>query len=551
MNYADSEWEESYFPLYASSGVVSLYGTSNLPMHTINEPLTVVIAMASGKGSLQADNRTYELEEGSVVLLPAHCQASLIMDRQESLHAYMLKISTQEKLLPHRSEAVMQRSEMTSRRHVRCHLYEPTIVAKVEELYVHRSPADEVRHVRNQLLLHEIILSLLERDEAKYRANEQPSMERSIAYMENNFSNKISREQLAAYAGISRSHYSILFRQHTGFSPSDYLTRLRVHRAIELLMTSSGTLREIALKVGYRDEFYLSRRFKQLTGAAPSGYNPGSIPRVAVVLIPYASHLLLLGLEPAVTISDQSTYVHTAGLKKPESMIFIDAESTVDQMKSVLLANKIELIIAARQHLQGMGLTPEQLRAVAPVIEIPWMEIGWKEQLRLIAKAVRRSEQAERWLAAFEQEERAARLAVQHSAVAEECVTIFVLRPEKLLVYGGRNIGYVIYQSLGLKPPALIQQQMEKQRDQFHSVPIALSQLADYAGDRLLVVMYPDERGSTAHAEKIFQSAEWNALPAVRRKCVHMLDIDEWVPYNPVSIRLQLHRAEALFNHPV
>lgn len=127
-------------------------------------------------------------------------------------------------------------------------------------------PDREIRHVQNQILFHQILLQLLEQQETRFEVSEQPSMERSITYLENHFSEKISREQLAAIAGVSGSHYSTLFKQFTGFTPNEYLSRLRVHRAKELLLNSSSTLREIALKVGYKDEFYLSRRFKQQTG---------------------------------------------------------------------------------------------------------------------------------------------------------------------------------------------------------------------------------------------------------------------------------------------
>lgn len=401
--------------------------------------------------------------------------------------------------------------------------------------------------MQNQILFHQILLYLLEQQDAKYIASDKPSMERSITYLETHFNEKITREQLAAMAGVSPSHYSTLFKQLNGFSPNEYLSRLRVHRAKELLISGSGTLREIALKVGYHDEFYLSRRFKQQTGAAPSGYSRGSLQHVAVLLHPYASHLMLLGLEPAVTITESSEYVSTANIQPPQTMRFIHAESSPEQVKSVLLDANVELIIAAKQHLQQYGLRPEQLRAIAPVIEISWMDIGWKEHLRLIAQAVQRESVAEQWLETFEQEEREARALVQQSPVASEIVTILVIKPERLLVYGARNVGYVIYQSLGLRPPARIMEEMDKLGEQFHSVPIELTELADYAGDRIVVIVFPDEKGSTLHAQRTFESPYWLDLPAVKQRKVHMLGKDEWVPYNPISIQLQLGRAVALF----
>lgn len=104
-----------------------------------------------------------------------------------------------------------------------------------------------------------------------------------------------------------------------------------------------------------------------------------------------------------------------------------------------------------------------------------------------------------------------------------------------------------MYQSLGLQPPARIEQEMRKLGDQFHSISIELSDLDEYAGSRLLVIVFPDANGSIAHSETIFNSSYWNRLSAVQHSQVHHLDRDEWIPYNPVSIRLQLQRAIALF----
>ncbi|MFC5702366.1 helix-turn-helix domain-containing protein [Cohnella faecalis] len=546
-NVVASEWAESRFPLYTAERIHSLFSTSNLPEYKFNESLTVLIAIAGGEGILKADDQIYELMEGSVILLPAHSDAALIAKRPQPLHAYMLVIGTREQAMSAASGAMIRKSEAASNSTIQMFPHEPAIAAGLEELYIHRSPESEARHVQNQIVFHQIILQLLDRQESKYAASEQPSMERSIAYLENHYSEKITRERLAEIAGVSRSHYSILFKQLTGFTPNEYLSRLRVHRAKELLINGSGTLREIALKVGYKDEFYLSRRFKQQTGEPPSVYNRGSFERVAVWLTPYASHLLLLGLEPAVIISDNSEYVNAAGLQPPQTMIFINADSSVEQVKSVLLDNNVELIIAASQHLQQYGLNAGHMRAVAPIVEISWMEIGWKEHLRLIAQVIQRSERAEQWLADFEKEEQAARSLVQQSEAANEIITILVIKPEELLVYGARNVGYVVYQSLGLQPPAKIKREMEKLGDRLHSIPIEISELADYAGDRILAIVFPDVKGSTAHSEAIFSSSYWNELPAVRRNCVHYLDKDEWIPYNPVSIRLQLQRAAALF----
>lgn len=544
----NSEWAESYFPIYTADRIQSLYSTSTMPIHQIHENLTVLMAVASGKGTLRINDELYELVEGMVILIPAKRDAVIETDLTHPLHLYTLSISTQEQTRSLPTGTMGRSSVLAAEPSVQIFPYEPAIVAQLEELYVHRLPGNEVRHLRNQILFHQVLMNLLERMEARYAATEQPSMERSITYMENHFSEKITTEGLSEIAGVSRSHYSILFKQLTGFPPNEYLSRLRVHRAKELLISGTASLREIALKVGYKDEFYLSRRFKQQTGESPSGYTRRRpYQRVAVWCAPYASHMMLLGLEPTIIISESSEYVSTEGMPSPQTIRFIHSDSSPELVKSALLEADIELIIAANLHLVLNGLSPERLRSIAPIAEIAWMELGWKEHLRFIAQAIQRREQAEKWLAAFEKEEQQARQAIQQSQIVNETLTILVIKPGTLQIYGIRNIGYVMYQSLGLRPPAKIAQEIQRYGDQFHSVSIQLSELQDYEGTRMLVIVFPDEKGSKAHSESIFNSEYWRRLEAVKQNRIYDLEQEEWIPYNPISIRLQLGRAVSLW----
>ncbi|PWW41101.1 MULTISPECIES: helix-turn-helix domain-containing protein [Paenibacillus] len=542
----NSEWAESYFPIYTADSIQSLYSTSTMPIHKIHENLTVLLAVSSGQGTLHLDDHIYELADGMVILIPAKSDVVIQGNQMHPLHIYTLSISTQEQKRSRPVEAMVRSSVLAAGTYIE--FYEPTIAAQLEQIYMHRLPGNEVRHMRNQILFHQVLMSLLERMEARYIASEQPSMERSIAFMENHFSEKITTEGLSEIAGVSRSHYSILFKQLTGFSPNEYLSRLRVHRAKELLIGGSASLREIALKVGYKDEFYFSRRFKQQTGESPSSFTRRRpFQRVAVWFAPYASHLMLLGLEPAVVISESSEYVSTEGVSPPQTIRFIHSDSSSEQIKSALLDAHIELIIAANQHLDMNGLSSERLRSIAPIVEIAWMELGWKEHLRFIAQATQRVEQAEQWLADFEREEQQAREAIQTSQIVNETLTILVIKPDTLQIYGVRNVGYVMYQSLGLRPPAKIAQEIQRFGDQFHSVSIQLSELQDYEGTRMLVLVFPDEKGSKAHSEMIFNSEYWKGLEAVKRNRIYDLEQEEWIPYNPVSIRLQLGRAVSLW----
>lgn len=80
---------------------------------------------------------------------------------------------------------------------------------------------------------------------------------------------------LAAAVGMSASHFAAVFREATGGGVIEYLTRLRMARARELLGLTRRPVAEIALAVGYEDAFYFSRQFRKLHGCSPSEFRAG------------------------------------------------------------------------------------------------------------------------------------------------------------------------------------------------------------------------------------------------------------------------------------
>ncbi len=79
-------------------------------------------------------------------------------------------------------------------------------------------------------------------------------------------------EELATAARVSVTHFSALFRRHTGFSPIDFVIRQRVQHACRLLDTTKRPVREIAELVGYPDPYYFTRCFRRVMGCSPRSY---------------------------------------------------------------------------------------------------------------------------------------------------------------------------------------------------------------------------------------------------------------------------------------
>jgi AraC-like DNA-binding protein len=79
-------------------------------------------------------------------------------------------------------------------------------------------------------------------------------------------------DNIAAKLGMSYDGFRKRFTKDAGVSPSKYHTLRRIDRACELLLNESLTLKDIAMQLGFVDEYHLSRRFKQVIGVSPTGF---------------------------------------------------------------------------------------------------------------------------------------------------------------------------------------------------------------------------------------------------------------------------------------
>jgi AraC family transcriptional regulator len=80
----------------------------------------------------------------------------------------------------------------------------------------------------------------------------------------------ISVSMLSSIAGLSRSHFSHAFRASVGRTPHAHIVRLRIERAMKLMVDSDVALSEIALATGFSDQAHFSNKFRRTTGSTPT-----------------------------------------------------------------------------------------------------------------------------------------------------------------------------------------------------------------------------------------------------------------------------------------
>lgn len=98
------------------------------------------------------------------------------------------------------------------------------------------------------------------------------AVSRAIDYLSDHFGEDLTVDTVAEATGLSGSHLAHLFRSETGMSVRDYLTRVRVAIAQDLLAHTDDKLPPIAARLGFVDASHLARVFRKVTGRAPSSF---------------------------------------------------------------------------------------------------------------------------------------------------------------------------------------------------------------------------------------------------------------------------------------
>ena len=123
---------------------------------------------------------------------------------------------------------------------------------------------------------------------AMYRVQQQQELERYLQeilpvakYIEQNYAESISMAEMAEMVGLSSTHFNRRFQQLLRMSPRQYLRDIRIQAAQELLVTTSQSIAEIAIDVGYTDQSHLSKRFREVTGISPAAYRKRFVQSLA------------------------------------------------------------------------------------------------------------------------------------------------------------------------------------------------------------------------------------------------------------------------------
>lgn len=133
---------------------------------------------------------------------------------------------------------------------------------------------DSVGHMEAMQQLYGLLAFLVKSENKQYiPKDKRTALMPAVEYMSANYSDsEIDNEKLATLCGISTVYFRKSFKTVYGCSPIHYLNQLRINKAKAILSGDYESVAQVAESVGYSSVYHFSKMFKQYTGISPTAF---------------------------------------------------------------------------------------------------------------------------------------------------------------------------------------------------------------------------------------------------------------------------------------
>ncbi len=208
-----------------------------------------------GKGVFVANNTTYTINKGDIFIIHPNETTYYKADDEDPWSYIWMGFESTLSLPLELEQYVIYQS--------RAH----EIFTKVRNL----EHMDAGREYMLLALVYELFAHLKKRQNQEDYQKER-AIKQAIAYMDTEYYDPLSVSLLAKNLHLDRSYFFTLFKHFTGVSPKQYLTNVRMKKAVELLTTYGFTVSQTASSIGYPDISSFCRMFKRFYHVSPSIY---------------------------------------------------------------------------------------------------------------------------------------------------------------------------------------------------------------------------------------------------------------------------------------
>lgn len=485
------------------------------PDRFLRFPNPAILLVTGGKLDCQVNGTTYQLNGWSFMCCDTHTTVQLL--RNQSVQGIYMEYSwTYTGLQPLEAHSLKLAPQPCSQRLA-------TLAARLAEAW------EERHHV--PLAAQRCFLELLEQvcDEQKPAQQANASWLLDVLdQLHLRYKEELSREQLAERAGVSPEHFSRAFRKHTGMTYNAYLNLLRIRDAQRSLLAGErANLQDLALRLGYKDGYYLSKKFKQVVGKSPLLYSQRQ-RRIVAANYNYTEMLRALGVMPELgAYATWSRYAGEAPQGQSAELFWMKGAGSYEQLRAL----QPDVIIGYDALAED-----KQLQCIAPVFALPFKQLGWREQFRIIARVAGKESEAEHIIDRYNSKAAEARAWLDWTGLNAGTAMAVEICADQAFIFSpsyGRG-AQILYDDLGFAVPEWMAETAIR-RQGFLAVP--LHDLPGYDADELIMVTV----ANTLAVKQMMQSHAWREHRAVRTGRARKLNrFEMFYGFDPVSTEEQL-----------
>lgn len=409
----------------------------------------------------------------------------------------------------------------------------PRIAFLFEKMYQLKRGTDFLKRWKTHLLFQELVYTIVSGvHEAEQEAN-HGAIKRILTYMHAHYMEPISMKALAKMHGVSPTNFAGLFKKHTGITPIQYLTRLRVEQAKPWLLARER-LGEVARRVGYRDELYFSRIFKKVAGVTPTVYAKQHVSEHVLTLSPILNdYLAALDVKPLATLYREG--LDLVGGMLPYIRDNLEGARVIESLDPEHLRAVLEepprLILGEKLGSQSLL---DALPPIAPTVLLS-IRRDWRSLLFEIANLLERRDRFLEWMRQFKRKAAMARQQLARKLGNRATVMVLVAGRGEFRIYGGRRqLGEILYQELALSPPQGI-------RVHDHYRRISLHDIAGLKPDFIFLTTL--NSGSCMEQIRLLKESKiWQSMDCVRNGRV--FEVECWLNHHaPVKHSIAIDKA--------
>lgn len=238
----------------------------SIPSRTI--PDHELVLVVSGKGKFTIEDRTYLAKEGSLFHILPGITHSIETDSLNPMSFYAIHFDTY-KVMP---EIPPEKFSPTIDEHS-----VPSGFAVIKSLFKNIN-----FHRRNRLYGYNLAISSLfgqllfeiikNTKSSAFNSSSLKKAEDIISYIHSNIEKKLSLNHIATDFSLNSAYLSHFFKSVTGHNITEFINRLKIEKAKELIIEGRYKIKEIASSLGYDDPYYFSRVFKSIEGVSPAAF---------------------------------------------------------------------------------------------------------------------------------------------------------------------------------------------------------------------------------------------------------------------------------------